>query len=133
MQIPYTALTRPQQVPSLASVTHAQDYHGPLTTSATYAVAKHVRLFYRLFINIGLLLVIIAFNIIIIIIAHLKSNSCPYEDNIPKAIIIMGILDIIACGILMIIVCILVFVLHLILRNIFHIGNWTCSVLLSTE
>ena len=106
MSIPYTTFTRPEQVPSLASITHAQDYHGPLTTTATFAVAKHVRLFYRLFATIGVLMIMMAFNILIILIGHIKSNSCPDGENVTKMIRIVGSVDVIVCGILMIIVCI---------------------------
>lgn len=115
MHIPYSTLTARQQVPSLGSVIYAQDYDGPRTTSATFAVAKHVRLFYRLFVLIGILLIISIFDILAIIIAYIKRNSCPGVENIPIIIIVLAILDLFLCGIVMLIVCISILLFYSIL------------------
>jgi uncharacterized BrkB/YihY/UPF0761 family membrane protein len=107
MQVNLSTLLGPQQIPSLGSVLNRQDYEGPRTTSATVAVAKHVRSFYRSFATIGVLLIMIAFGIIAIIFGHIKRNSCPDNKNVPRMVIVFGFIDLIVCGIIMIIVRIL--------------------------
>jgi hypothetical protein len=103
-QIPISSVFRQQEIPSLGSVFNRQDYEGPRTTSASIAVAKHIRSFYRLFGTIGFILIISTFHIIAILFGHVKRDACPDAEMIPKMIMIFGIIDLSICGIIIIIV-----------------------------
>ncbi len=104
-RIPFAALLGQEEIPSLGAVLNREDYEGPRTTSASIAVAKHIRSFYRLFGTIGIILAISVFHIIAIIFGHAKRNACPALDMAPKIIMIFGIIDLSICGIIIIIVC----------------------------
>jgi len=127
MQIHNPTLLERQEIPSSDTMVNRQDYDGPRTTSATTAVAKHVRSFYRLFGTIGIFLAVSIFGIFTIAFGYINRTLCPDADNAPHIIVGLGSLVLIICGISIIIVCISMFYLIVIdsQNSIFRAGKYS--------
>ena len=100
----FSLLTETQSVPHLDSIQN-REYVGRRTTSAVVVVGSHVRSFYRLFVIIILLIIMITFGIISILLGIMRKNSCTSKVDVSQQLISFGITELIFCGIIMLMVC----------------------------
>jgi hypothetical protein len=96
-------------IPNPNSELNNQNHRFRRTIIATTTVAQAVEPFYRLFLTIGFLLIMIVSGIIAMIIRSMKINTCVFNASDLAMFIIFGIFDIITCLILILLVCVFLF------------------------
>ena len=109
MPIPYSQISEAQENYSSNSAPESSEHSNPYTTTAPIAVAAHIRLFYRVFVKLILLFIPFTVGIAAILVANIKSDSCPAANSLPKWLNAFGIVDAIMCVVVAISVCISIY------------------------